>query len=1038
MSFATGWENPANRRATVYVAKQCGASPCVSSESPGACGQTPATACGTVHAGLYQLIFLQQRFPNTAGYDVLEIMGDSTPYHVNHELRWDAYGTGTQAHPRVIVGRTSAKGHRVRLVAGPHASIPLRNLSGIASGNLNAGLAFANSAYWVLQDLSIDCQNAPRDDAKRYGIKVTYVPHTSQPPRPNHLYFKNVEITRCGQEAYELRGAEDVTIEGGRLYNNQAELKDEVLGRYTRVDANGVAIQAGSTRIRVRGVLSYLNSGDSVQCQGRVSLQEPETNNPSHILIEDNTFFGNLENAVDIKSCHHVNVKGSNYFFGYRPSDDNGGSCHGSAIILHEGAAQVLVEGARIHDAGVGITVGNENFEVRDVILRRNLITRMNQAGRLGNLDGKWKYNCGDGITINRGVNIDVYHNTLHEAEHAGISVAANTHYTGTLAVRVWNNILSQVHGLSPFEDNVWPPTRNTSSWQYGGALRYSLANSTGLYSQANLFYLDSGPAQLAKVVGSSGSQLKLGDWQTQMPTNAEDQGNLDLPPKDSTPGSQEGNPQFVGEDFVPAAGSPATNSALVNSVSGGAGTHCGGAPDKGAFESDCGPSVCLRENAAPTVVTDLSDLSWGRQLQTCAHEELHAVAVGAGGDAIAAGFSRGAFASANLGGADAVLKRYSPAGASGWAVQLGSAQDDIATAVATSAAGDVYVAGWTRGALFGTPAGGQDAFLARYSSSGALQWVRQLGTAYDDVFNAVAVDASGNVYAVGTTRGDFQNASKHYGHPQALLAKYSASGTLLFTRQHGGETEHGSDDWGYGYTDLALDGAGNVFAAGWQTYNTTDGRGVYVRKFNPAGTTLASQEYAYTQAAVGDAIAIDSLGQPWVAFTYAIGYQVCDYPDTCATRPVTYSFIMRFHRDTLAPQLFDTSQAQGPIAYPATLGLFRPSAIRFDASDRLLAAGTGSEADILEGMQDFTVQRFTLNLTTQSYTQAVSREWAQWGGSNALCPGGDAAHGMALDASGNPVVAGSTCGPLFSETSNTPQHHGKTDALLMKFVPTP
>ena len=68
---------------------------------------------------------------------------------------------------------------------------------------------------------------------------------------------------------------------------------------------------------------------------------------------------------------------------------------------------------------------------------------------------------------------------------------------------------------------------------------------------------------------------------------------------------------------------------------------------------------------------------------------------------------------------------------------------------------GNVYVAGLTEGALPGqTAAGGADSFVRRYDANGNEAWTRQFGTAAHDVLRDVAVDGTGNVYVAGYTSG--------------------------------------------------------------------------------------------------------------------------------------------------------------------------------------------------------------------------------------------------------------------------------------------
>lgn len=68
--------------------------------------------------------------------------------------------------------------------------------------------------------------------------------------------------------------------------------------------------------------------------------------------------------------------------------------------------------------------------------------------------------------------------------------------------------------------------------------------------------------------------------------------------------------------------------------------------------------------------------------------------------------------------------------------------------AIAVDAAGDIYVVG-SRSA---SP-GGADAFLAKLRPSGSVEYSVTFGGAADDLANGVAIDTDGNIFVVGATR---------------------------------------------------------------------------------------------------------------------------------------------------------------------------------------------------------------------------------------------------------------------------------------------
>ena len=111
------------------------------------------------------------------------------------------------------------------------------------------------------------------------------------------------------------------------------------------------------------------------------------------------------------------------------------------------------------------------------------------------------------------------------------------------------------------------------------------------------------------------------------------------------------------------------------------------------------------------------------------------------------------------------------------WISTLGGASADYGKSVAIDSAKNAYVLGYTDS----TGAGGNDFLLAKYDSLGAIQWQRVLGGASGDDGNSVAIDSADNVYVLGYT------ASTGAGSNDLLLAKYNSSGTIQWQRVLGG-----------------------------------------------------------------------------------------------------------------------------------------------------------------------------------------------------------------------------------------------------------
>jgi hypothetical protein len=197
----------------------------------------------------------------------------------------------------------------------------------------------------------------------------------------------------------------------------------------------------------------------------------------------------------------------------------------------------------------------------------------------------------------------------------------------------------------------------------------------------------------------------------------------------------------------------------------------------------------------------------WRQQIGSASSDPSYAVAVDASGNAYISGLTDGDFGGVNAGSDDAFLTKFDSSGNELWRHQIGTASTDYNNSVAVDAAGNAYISGYTEGDLGGTNAGGQDAFLTKFDSSGNELWRQQIGTASDDYSRSVAVDASGNAYISGYTDGDLGGANA--GNMDAFLTKFDALGNELWSQQIGSATS----DRSYA---VDVDAAGNAYISGY------------------------------------------------------------------------------------------------------------------------------------------------------------------------------------------------------------------------------
>lgn len=235
-------------------------------------------------------------------------------------------------------------------------------------------------------------------------------------------------------------------------------------------------------------------------------------------------------------------------------------------------------------------------------------------------------------------------------------------------------------------------------------------------------------------------------------------------------------------------------------------------------------------------------------------------------------GYSTGALNGAALiGYSDAFLVKYDPSGNLVWSKHLGaSSQQTVGQKVAVDGSGNLYVAGYTSGGLNGNPApGGQSYFVAKYQNDGTLLWVQQAGTYA--AANAVAADATGNVYISGNTTSGL-NGNAQTGSYDYFVGKYDPNGTLLWLKQLGVSGNQAFAN------AVGVDTTGNVFVGGATkgglAGNTQSGQFDYViAKYDANGNFLwLKQAGASSGITTATNLAMDVAGNAFVVGATTVG----------------------------------------------------------------------------------------------------------------------------------------------------------------------
>ncbi len=142
-------------------------------------------------------------------------------------------------------------------------------------------------------------------------------------------------------------------------------------------------------------------------------------------------------------------------------------------------------------------------------------------------------------------------------------------------------------------------------------------------------------------------------------------------------------------------------------------------------------------------------------------------------------GYTGGALEGIHRGGRDAFVRKYSASGAVQWTRQFQLGGDDDATDIVVRGTSEVYLVG-----TYDYSASDQDGFIRKYDGLGNVTWTKLFGGSLTELVDGVSVDTLGNVYLAGATSSSLHAANR--GGYDAFVRKYTPGGTLTWGGQFG------------------------------------------------------------------------------------------------------------------------------------------------------------------------------------------------------------------------------------------------------------
>jgi gliding motility-associated-like protein len=246
-----------------------------------------------------------------------------------------------------------------------------------------------------------------------------------------------------------------------------------------------------------------------------------------------------------------------------------------------------------------------------------------------------------------------------------------------------------------------------------------------------------------------------------------------------------------------------------------------------------------------------------------------------------------GSHQSSYSGAYDGFLVKFNTAGILQWSTYYGGTGYDDIQSVTNDELGNIYICGTTltnSGNAIATVGshqsnyggGNQDAYIAKFNSSGIRQWGTYYGGSNGEPWTNICCNKSGNIYLTGCT-DSFNNIvtigtqqQSMAGNVDAFLAKFNYSGTRIWGTYFGGT----GNEFTFGPNNCIADNIGNVYIAGGtdsqvgistlgahQTSYGGSWSDAYLVKFNSSGIRTWGTYFGGNQQDLLHDVSIDNNG---------------------------------------------------------------------------------------------------------------------------------------------------------------------------------
>lgn len=238
----------------------------------------------------------------------------------------------------------------------------------------------------------------------------------------------------------------------------------------------------------------------------------------------------------------------------------------------------------------------------------------------------------------------------------------------------------------------------------------------------------------------------------------------------------------------------------------------------------------------------------------------------------------------------DMFIAKLTPTGTFELAKNIGGSNNEEGIAIALDVSGNVFITGYFVDTVDFDPGTGThnlisqgdgDIFILKLDPMGNLLWAKNVGGAFSDRGNFIAVDLTGNVYTTGSFIGmvDFNPGTAVFNltsdsptYSDIFISKLDVFGNFKWAKNMGGPN---SDEG----LSIAVDALGNVYTTGYfkGTADFDPGSGSYqltstvdddcfISKLDSSGNFMWAKNMEGTSVTQGRSIVLDAFGNIYIS----------------------------------------------------------------------------------------------------------------------------------------------------------------------------